>query len=81
MLYVDDVLAIGECPTDVLTKIDKYFGLKPGSLQDPNHYLGARVRPMTMENGVVCWAISASQYVQEAVKNVRDELKKMGDDR
>ena len=81
LLYVDDVLAIGEYPSDVLTKIDKYFGLKPGSIADPNHYLGARVRPMTMENGVICWAISASQYVQEAVKNVRDELKKMGDDR
>ena len=62
-------------------KIDKYFGLKPGSLADPSQYLGAKVRPMTMENGVMCWAMSGSQYVQEAVRNVRNELSKLGDDR
>ena len=70
LLYVDDVMAIGDDPQVVLEKIDKYFGLKPGSLADPNMYLGAKVRPMTMNNGQVCWAMSASQYVQEAVKNV-----------
>ena len=44
LLYVDDVLAIGEDPELVLTKVDKYFGLKPGSLADPNMYLGAKVK-------------------------------------
>ena len=63
LLYVDDVLAIGEHPQEVLMKIDKYFGLKPGSLADPSQYLGAKARPMTMENGVMCWAMSGSQYV------------------
>ena len=81
LLYVDDVLAIGEQPELVLQKIDKYFGLKPGSLADPNQYLGAKVRPMTMANGVVCWGMSASQYVQEAVRNVREECSELGDPR
>ena len=81
LLYVDDVLAIGEEPQEVLRKIDKYFGLKPGSLADPSQYLGAKVRQMTMENGVMCWAMSGSQYVQEAVRNVQNEVSKLGDDR
>jgi len=77
LLYVDDVLAIGDNPQVVLEKIDKYFGLKPGSLADPTMYLGAKVRPMTMNNGQQCWGVSASQYVQEAVKNVAQAAKEL----
>ena len=77
LLYVDDVMAIGDEPRVVLEKIDKYFGLKPGSLADPNLYLGAKVRPMTMNNGQSCWGMSASQYVQEAVKNVAQTVKEL----
>ena len=36
---------------------------------------------MMMENGVVCWASSASQYVQEAVCNAQAEVKLLGDER
>ena len=78
LLYVDDVLAIGEDPENVLKKVDKYFGLKPGSMADPSIYLGAKVKQMRMSNGVMAWSLSPSQYVQEAVKNteiyVREKL-------
>ena len=70
LCYVDDVLAIGHDAEDVLKKIDKYFGLKPGSLGDPKQYLGAKLRKMRMSNGVWAWAFSPSQYVQESVRNV-----------
>ena len=39
LLYVNDVLLIGDDTTEVLHKIDKYFGLNTGSLFDPNIYL------------------------------------------
>ena len=32
-------------------------------------YLGAKLRKVTLENGVEAWATSASKYVQEAVSN------------
>ena len=35
----NDVLTIAYDPTEVLKKIDKYFGLNPGSLPNPNIYL------------------------------------------
>ena len=80
LLYVDDVLAIGEDPENVLKKVDKYFGLKPGSMADPSIYLGAKVKQMRMPNGVMAWSLSPSQYVQEAVKNTEIYVKeKLGE--
>ena len=71
LLYVDDAMAIGDDPESLLLKIDKYFSLKPGSLANPSQYLGAKVWLMMIVNGMVCWGMSASQYVQEAVCNVK----------
>ena len=76
LLYVDDVLAIHEEATGLLKRVDYYFKMKKGSIGDPNIYLGARLRPVTLENGVVAWAMSPSKYVQEAVANVEAHLKK-----
>ena len=46
-----------------------------GSIGDPNFYLGAKLRPTKLENGVVAWGMSSSKYVQEAVANVEKHLK------
>ena len=43
--------------------------MNPGSIGDPNMYLGAKLRKVVLENGVESWATSASKYVQEAVSN------------
>ena len=64
LLYVDKFLAIGDDPTEVLKKIDKYFGLNTGSLSDPSIYLGAKLNLMRMENGVVAWSLIPLQYIQ-----------------
>ena len=53
----------------------KYIGLKPGSLADPNIYLGARVKLMELKNGDMVWWLIPSKYVQEAVKNVETYVK------
>jgi hypothetical protein len=44
--------------------------MKKDSIGDPDIYLGGKLKPMTMPNGVVAWLISASKYVQEATKNI-----------
>ena len=43
LLYVDDTLAIGEHPKEMLEEIDKFFMMKPGSIQVPKLYLGAKL--------------------------------------
>ena len=74
LLYVDDVLAISHDSTSLLKELDYYFPMKPGSIGDPDMYLGAKLRQMTLPNGVKCWCKSSSKYVQEAVANVEAYL-------
>ena len=41
---------------------------------DPDIYLGAKLRKVTLENGVEAWPMSPSKYVQEEVKNAKNYL-------
>ena len=52
-----------------MNRIDSYFKLKPSSIGDPDIYLGAKVKKMTLANGTWCWYLIPSKYVQEAVLN------------
>ena len=60
----------------ILKKIDKYSTLKPLSIGEPDIYLGVKLMKMTMANGVWCWSMIPSKYVQEAVRNCETHLKK-----
>ena len=75
LLYVDDILCIRHDAESVITKFDKYFKLKPDSVGEPDMYLGAKVRPMKLENGVWAWILIFSQYVQESYCNVQKYVK------
>ena len=76
LLYVDDALAISHRPKEVLEKeIGKYWILKPSSIGPPKIYLGNKVSTVTLENGVLAWSFSSSQYVQSAIANVERYLK------
>ena len=70
LLYVDDCLAISEDATKELHALDHYFKMKKGSIRDPDMYLGAKLRLTKLPNGIVACGISASKYVQEAVRNI-----------
>ena len=48
--------------------------MKPGSIGDLDIYLGAKLRPVRLNNGVTCWSMSSAKYVQEAVRNVEDYI-------
>jgi hypothetical protein len=78
LIYTDDLLVVSENPKAVLDKIDNYFPLKSGSITPPDVYLGAKISKYPLKNGVVAWAMSSSQYVQEAVKNVELYLSERG---
>jgi hypothetical protein len=72
LLYVDDILIVHADGVRALKETDHFFKTKPGSIRDPEFYLGAKLRPMTLPNGVVaCWGMSSSKYIQAAVSNVK----------
>ena len=53
-------------------------GIKEESIGAPSLYLGGKLRKVTMQNGQACWAFGLTQYVREAVKNVKEYLGKKG---
>ncbi|KAI2513193.1 hypothetical protein MHU86_1231 [Fragilaria crotonensis] len=71
LLYVDDILIVHHDGVRMLNEIDHFFKTKPGSIRDPEFYLGAKLRPLTLGNGVHAWAMSSSKYIQAAVENVK----------
>ena len=78
LLYVDDCLCVSEYPRESLDKLNKYFPLKKNSIGEPRIYLGAKLSQVDLPNGVSAWALSTSQYIQEAAKNVEAHLNRKG---
>ena len=76
LFYVDDILAIDYNATKVIKKIDKYFKMKPGSIGNPDIYLGAKLKEHVLPNGVRAWGKSSSKYIREAVTHVEEHLAK-----
>jgi hypothetical protein len=71
---VDDILCCGINAEEELKKLDHYFQMKPGSIGDPDIYLGNKLRPTILESGVIAWGLSSSKYVKEAIANVERYL-------
>ncbi len=45
LCYVDDILGVHHDPMTVLNMIDRYLPLKPSLVDDPDIYLGAKLKP------------------------------------
>ena len=58
--------------------IFNYFDLNQESINPPYLYLGGRMRQLELHNGVKAWAFRSSKYVQDAVKNVEENLNNYG---
>ena len=81
LVYVDDVLAISHDPKPLIEEIGKMYELKKGSVGPPTRYLGATISKFQIpgvKTGREYWAMSAREYVQEAVRIVKDLLTKEG---
>ena len=75
LLYTDDTLVVSENAESILrNEIGRYFELKKESIGPPSLYLGGKLRKIQLDNGVNAWAFGCSQYVSEAVKNVKSYL-------
>ena len=75
LIYVDEVLAIGDDSEEVLKWVDKYFGLKPGLLADLNIYLSERVKLVELPNDFMAWSLRPSNFVQEVVNNIETYMR------
>ena len=76
LLYVDDCLCIHHNATEALEKLDTFFMMKPGSIGDPDIYLGSKLRKVQLDNGVWAWGQSPSKYIQDACRNAEEYLSK-----
>ena len=75
LCYVDDILVIHHDSLSISKIIDSYFKLKPSYIGDPDIYLGAKVKKMSLTNGTWCWSLSPYKYVQEALRNCDQALR------
>ena len=60
-----------------LLELNKYFGLKKMKkgeplplIESPTIYLGGKLSQVELPNSVVAWAVSSSQYMQEAACDI-----------
>jgi hypothetical protein len=74
LIYVDDILCVHHNPGGELVRLDKYFKMKDGSIQEPTIYLGEKLKKTVLPNGVIAWGMISSKYVNAAVQNVREYL-------
>jgi hypothetical protein len=78
LVYTDDILAIGLNPSEILTRINRYFTLKPDSIHPPDDYLGTKIRKTVLPNGKEAWGQSSSHYVLNAVGNLEAWMREKG---
>ena len=82
LLYTNDTIVISKNAESVLrNELGKYFELKEESIGPPKLYLGGHVSKIEFDNGVKCWSLRSSQYIQTAVKNVETHMAKVNDAR
>ena len=76
LVYSDDLLVVALNPSEILDKIHSSFKLKPGSVKEPDQYLGAQISKFQLDDGTYAWALSSDGYVLAAIENVERWMKK-----
>jgi hypothetical protein len=58
-----------------MKSLEEFYRLKDGFAQ-PTRYLGAEIKQWTFSNDAsrIKWALSSTQYIKEAVKNIENHL-------
>jgi hypothetical protein len=69
LCYVDDILCVHHDPMTVFNLINGYMPLKPSLVDNPDIYLGTKLKMTQLENGIWAWGLSPSEYDPQAVKN------------
>jgi hypothetical protein len=81
LIYTDNILIIDYEPKVAMDHIASQYTLKPGSVKEPDLYLGSQVSKFYI-NGAddpkkPRWAMSSEKYVKQVVINVETELAKI----
>mmetsp|Transcript_9008 Transcript_9008/g.12814 ORF Transcript_9008/g.12814 Transcript_9008/m.12814 type:complete len:365 (-) Transcript_9008:235-1329(-) len=71
MTYVDDLLAIGMKAEETLKEINRTFKFKNDVIQEPENYLGAKLKRKEI-NGKEVWTITSLDYVKALINNVEE---------
>jgi hypothetical protein len=81
LVYTDDLLVIDHQPQTVMDYMASRYTLKPGSVKEPDSYLGAQVSKFYIDGAETPekprWAMSSEIYVKQAVTDVETELEKV----
>jgi Reverse transcriptase (RNA-dependent DNA polymerase) len=78
LCYVDDILCGSMHPQKVMDYLSTVYTLKAGSVQEPQIYLGADVKKVSIGIDRSAWGISSDSYVASAVREVERKLKEVG---
>ena len=81
LLYVDDALCVNHDAEAELKTLDRYFKMKPGSIGDPDIYLGGKISQFDLSDtddgqGQKTWGLSPAKYVTAAIANTEEYLAK-----
>jgi hypothetical protein len=78
LVYTDDILVVDHEPQKVMDYLASRYTLKPGSVKEPDTYLGAQVSKFYIDGAPdpekPRWAMSSEAYVKQAVLDVELEL-------
>ena len=76
--YVDDLIFQGNDPKGFMTALGQHFTLKPGSIKEPDTYLGVDIKKYKIhtsdEPDKVRWAFESTSYVKKAIADLEKEL-------
>jgi hypothetical protein len=84
LIYVDDILALGEHPEKVMISLSDIYRLKKDkktgkAYAPPERYLGANIGQYDLPDSQQAWYMSSDDYVREAVKTVEQKLSEIGE--
>jgi hypothetical protein len=76
--YVDDIVFQGVNPKGFMDALGQRFALKPGSIREPETYLGVDIKkfriPDSDNKDKVSWAFESTLYVKKAIADLEKEL-------
>jgi hypothetical protein len=76
LVYIEDLLVLSHQGDKTMKALEDFYCFKDGFAQ-PTRYLGAEVKKWTFPQNSEkhYWALSSSQYIKEAIKNIEAHLK------
>ena len=83
LVYVDDILCVSHDPQSIMDYLASKYTLKPGSVKEPDTYLGATIKKFYIQGSddpaKVRWSMSSDEYVKRALAEVERELQAVGE--